>query len=49
LNRWLWFAIGGSHVIDRLSRPHASKHIMREEMSLQEGREVILIEDYNGT
>jgi len=42
---WLWFVIGGSHVSDRLSRPHASKHIIREEMSLQEGGEVILIKD----
>jgi len=32
LIRWLWFAIGGSHVSDRLKpRPHASKHIIREE------------------
>jgi len=31
LNRWLWFAIGGSLVSDRLPRPHASKRIIREE------------------
>jgi len=30
---WLWFAIGGSRVSDRLPRPWASKHIIREEMS----------------
>jgi len=34
---WLWFAIGGSHVSDRLSHPRASNHINRVEMSLQEG------------
>jgi len=28
---WLWFAIGRSHVTDRLSRPHSSKHIIRKE------------------
>jgi len=27
----LWFTIGGSHVSDRLPRPQASKHIIREE------------------
>jgi len=27
----LWFAIGGSHVSDRLTRPHASEDIIREE------------------
>jgi len=27
----LWFAIGGSHVIDRSLPPHTSKHIIREE------------------
>ncbi|XP_051726703.1 PSME3-interacting protein isoform X1 [Ctenopharyngodon idella] len=27
------------HVSDRLSRPHASKHVIREEMSLQDGGE----------
>jgi len=37
---WLWFAIGGSHVSDRLPRPHGCKHIIREEMSLQEGRKL---------
>jgi len=42
-NGWLWFAIGGSPVSDRLPRPHAGKHIIREEMSLQEGGEVIWI------
>jgi len=31
LIEWLWFAIGGSHVSDRLPRPHTSKHIIREE------------------
>jgi len=36
----LWFTIGGSHVSDRLSRPHTSKHIIREEMT---GGKVILI------
>jgi len=39
----LWFAIGGSLVSDRLPRPHATKHIIREEMSLQVGGEDILI------
>jgi len=39
---WLWFAIGGSHVSDRLPRPHYQR---REEM-LQEGGEDILIQDY---
>lgn len=29
---WLWFAIGQSHVSDKLPRPRASKHIIREEM-----------------
>ena len=29
---WLWFAIGGSHVSDRLLRPHGIKRIIREEM-----------------
>jgi len=33
---WFWFAIGGSHVSDRLPRPLASEHIIREE-TLQEG------------
>jgi len=32
---WLWFAIGGSHVSDRLPRPQTSEHIIREEMSQQ--------------
>jgi len=27
---WLWFAIGGSHMSDRLPRPHASEHVIRE-------------------
>ncbi|XDV15821.1 hypothetical protein PO909_015810 [Leuciscus waleckii] len=31
LTGWLWFVIGGSDVIDRLLRPHGSKHIIREE------------------
>jgi len=34
---WLWFAIGESHVSDRLPRPRASKNVIREEMLLQEG------------
>jgi len=38
----VWFAIGGSHVSDRLPRP---RHQRREEM-LQEGGEDILIQDY---
>jgi len=37
---WLWFAIGGSHVSDRLPRPH---HQRRD----AEGGEVILIQDQN--
>jgi len=37
------------HVSDRLSRPHASKHIIREEKSLQEEGEVILFKDCEGT
>jgi len=41
---WLWFAIGRSHVSGRLSRPRASKRIMREE-----GGEVILIKNNEGT
>jgi len=28
---------------DRISRPHTSKHVIREEMLLQEGGKVILI------
>lgn len=30
----LWFAIGRSHVSDMLSRPHTSKHDIREEMGI---------------
>jgi len=45
---WLWFAIGRSHVSDRLPRPHTNKHIIREEMSLQEGGEVFSIKYYKG-
>jgi len=40
---WLWWC----HVSDRLPRPHASKHVIREEMSLQD--EVILMKDYEDT
>jgi len=29
---WLWLAIGGSHVSDRLSRPHGSKHHQRRDV-----------------
>jgi len=43
------FAIGRSHVSDRLSHPLASKYIIREEMILRGGGEVILIKDYKGT
>jgi len=41
--------IGWSHVSERLPRPHASKHIISEEISLQDRGEVILIKDYKGT
>jgi len=27
---WLWFAIGRSHVSDRLPRPRGSKHVIRD-------------------
>jgi len=37
---WLWFAIGGSHVSDRLPRPHASNDVAREETSLQKEHEL---------
>jgi len=40
---WLWFAIGGSHVSDRLP-----VNVMTEEMSLTEGEEVVLMKDYEG-
>lgn len=33
LNGWLWFAIRGSHVSDRMSRPRTSKHVTRGEMN----------------
>jgi len=46
---WLWSAIGGSHVSDRLPRPHASRRFIGDEMSLQEGWEIIFIKDYEGT
>lgn len=49
LTGWLWFAIGQSHVSDRLSRPCASKRVIGEEMLLQEGKEVILIKDHECT
>jgi len=29
----MWSAIGGSHVSDRLPRPRASKHVIRDEKS----------------
>ncbi len=33
---WLWFTVGRSHVTDRLlSSPWASKHAIREEISLK--------------
>jgi len=38
-----------SHVSDRLSRSRAGKQVIREEMLLQEGGEVILIKDYEVT
>jgi len=44
-----WFAIGGSVVSDRLPRPRASKHIIREEMTQQERLKATLIKDYEGT
>jgi len=42
---WLWFAIGGSHVSVRLPRPHASKHIIREEKRSC----CMMFKDYEGT
>jgi len=36
-------------VSDRLPRPLVSTRIIREEMSLKEGGEVISIKDYEGT
>jgi len=44
--RHQWFTIGQSHESDRLPRPYASKHVIRKETSLQDGREAILIKDY---
>jgi len=32
MTAWLWFPIGGSHVSDRLSRPHANIQVIREEL-----------------
>jgi len=36
-------------VSDRLPRPHASKHVIREVMSLQEGGEFVLSEVFEDT
>jgi len=50
LTEWLWSAIGGAHLSDRLPRPHASKHIIhREERALQEEGEIFLIKDFEVT
>jgi len=43
----LWFCY--CHVSDTLSCPHSSKHVVREEMALQKGEEVILIKDFKGS